>query len=234
MSKKTKTQTSATSNAGTMSLAPSHTSNPEMFQGTQPGVTVEVTAPTPDQLAAMGASGVPSATPAKRARKAKGPQAAGAAQTTGEAPAGVLTVAKPAKAPKGPSHQEVVALLQATGLPVTEKSSSHYGGTKGAKTLKGPRLVLPRSNTVTRLYLYDMPDAISLLGYHTPEQRKAKGLGAVTHSADVTTLDQVKALIAAVCEANGIQLKQDGTPKAKRSRKSTPAQGVPTTEPEAK
>lgn len=161
--------------------------------------------------------GAPSVVPATTGGESKGTKARKPAQTKPEA-----TV----KAPRGPAHAEVVALLQSTGLLVTEKSSSHYGGIKGAKTLKGPRLVLPRGKSVTRLYLYEMPDAVSLLGYKTAEERKTLGLGAVTHVADITTIDQVKALIAAVCEANGIQLKQDGKPKAKRTRKSTPAQGT--------
>jgi hypothetical protein len=134
--------------------------------------------------------------------------------------------AKPAaapKAPKGPSHQEVVELLKSTGLPVTEKSSSHYGDPKSC------RLVLPRSNTVTRVFLYKMPDATTLPGYKTPEERKAQGLGAVTHVCDVSTMEQVRELVAAVCLANGLKAPK-APAKRMRTKKATPVQGTPVTE----
>lgn len=125
---------------------------------------------------------------------------------------------KASKSTKGLNRDEVLALLKASGLTVTEKSSSHYGD------IKGPRLVLPRSSGITRIFLYRMPDATTLLGYRTPDERKAQRLGQVTHVADVTTIDQVKALITAVRTANGLEDVQEVTttsekPKAKRTRK---------------
>lgn len=134
--------------------------------------------------------------------------------------------ARPAKAPRnaGPAREEVVALLSATGLPLQAKSSDHYGDPRGA------RLVLPRSATVTRVFLYKMPDAADLLGYKTIDERRELGLGAVTHVADVTSLDQVRPLIEAVCVANGLAVAKAPkvTPaKAKRTRKATPAGGTP-------
>jgi hypothetical protein len=148
------------------------------------------------------------------------------------APAPTKPVRAP-KAPKGPAREEVVALLAATGLRLEEKSSSHYGDPKG------PRLVLPRSASVTRVFLYKMPDAADLLGHKTPDERKELGLGAVTHVADVTSLDQVRPLIEAVCVANGLKAPKAAPAKAKRSRKSaggeasgdTPPGGTPTAIP---
>lgn len=136
---------------------------------------------------------------------------------------------KPAapKTPKGPPRDEVVKLLQTAGLVCISKSSDHWVAPEDT-TGKGPRLVLPKSATVTRIFLYKMEAAVTLLGYKTPDQRKSEGLGAVTHVADVVALSQVQTLITAVCEVNGIQLRQDGKPRAKRSRKATPANGVAT------
>ena len=173
-----------------------------------------------------GVPATPLPEPAKGSKGTKAPKpAASTPEATTASQAKPTNVPVP-KAPKGPAHEDVFTLLKLTGLPLTEKSASHFGGHTTGKTLKGPRLVLPRGKHVTRLYLYEMPEATALSGYKTPEERKAQGLGAVTHVADITTMEQVKALVTAVCEANGIALKQDMTPRAKRSKKATPAQGT--------
>jgi hypothetical protein len=151
---------------------------------------------------------VPTVAPAE-VRRPRGGKAGGKA-TEPPAPAAAAPSARPPKAPKGPAREEVVALLAATGLPLQAKSSDHYGDPRG------PRLVLPRSAAVTRVFLYRMPEATSLPGYKTPEERKQLGLGAVTHVADVTELDQLRPLVEAVCAANGLK-----APKAPAKRTRT-------------
>lgn len=155
--------------------------------------------------------------------KARKPKADPKPVVVPETPKPAAKVVAP-KTPKGPSREDVVAMLVAAGLPVTKKSSDHWGDKKG------PRLVLPAAGTVTRVYLYKMESATTLLGYHSLEQRKAKGLGAVTHVCDVVALSQLMPLVAAVAEANGIVLRQDGKPRARRTRKPSPASGVTQTD----
>lgn len=132
----------------------------------------------------------------------------------------VETQSKPIK--KGPDRAVTVALLTASGLPLQVKSSDHYGDPKG------PRLVLPKAPNVTRIFLYKMDEFTGLNGYQTPEQRKEKKLGAVTHVCDITDISQVGVLVSAVAEANGIK----PVTKTKKTKvpKSSPA---PLSEPEA-
>lgn len=129
------------------------------------------------------------------------------ARDQADAEQALAALAPPVKAPRGPRkpravkglvRDEVAALLAATALPLARKSSDHYGDPRGA------RLVLPRSASVTRLYLYQMDSASELPGHHTPEQRKEKGLGKVTHVVDAPDMDAVRRCIAAVVAANGL------------------------------
>lgn len=71
--KSSKKSTPSNTNAAPqgMSLAPSHQSQPERFKGTQPGVTVEVSAPSPEDMAQMAADLSPKPE-AKRTRTRKG------------------------------------------------------------------------------------------------------------------------------------------------------------------
>jgi hypothetical protein len=136
------------------------------------------------------------------------------------------------KATRGPDRADVVALLEASGLRLIPKSSDHWVGPDDAAG-KGPRLVLPRAKDVTRVYLYQVEDA-TVLGYRTPEQRKAQGLGKVSHVADVTELEQVRGLVTAVCEALGLSARAPRTTKATRPARSrrkarTPATGIEAT-----
>lgn len=141
-------------------------------------------------------------------------------KTVGSKPGVTVEVSAP-KMPKGPSHQEVVELLKVSGLEMTAKSSDHW---HAPGLPKSPRLVLPKSDTVTRAFLYKAEAYTGLLGYKTPDQRKEEGLGGVTHVADVSTLEQFTALLTAVLEANG--MKPMKAPKArtpsKRTRKAAP------------
>jgi hypothetical protein len=69
-------------------------------------------------------------------------------------------------------------------LHVEEKSSTTTA------THRVPQLVLPRSASVTRVFLYKVPEATRLLGYKTPDERKQLDLGAVSHVVDVTSVDR--------------------------------------------
>ncbi len=125
------------------------------------------------------------------------------------------------KAAKGPSRQEVVDMLQVSGLRCTHKSSDHWHG----EDPKGPRLVLPKADNVTRVYLYKLPAVSELPGYKTADQRKAEGLGAVTHVCDVTTILEVHRLLAAVCKANRLRVPKAPAFKVPKRTKATTATG---------
>jgi hypothetical protein len=79
---------------------------------------------------------------------------------------------------------------------------------------------------------YKRPDAAGLLGHRTPEVRKALGLGAATHVAEITSIDQVHPLVAAVCVANGLKAPK-APAKGKGTRKPTPSTGMPVTSSES-
>lgn len=155
------------------------------------------------------------------ARRRGGPKA----ETPTPASPTPALAARPAKPQRsaGPSRDEVMELVKASGLLIAEKSSTHAGDPKGA------RLVVPRAATVTRLFAYKLTDP-STPGFRTAEERRAEGLGAVTNVADVPDMDAVRLLLEAVRVANG--LPATAPPKAavprKRPRKATPAGGTPT------
>ncbi len=123
----------------------------------------------------------------------------------------------------GLDRAEVMALLAATGLPITEKSSTHVGPPQGS------RIVVPRSNNVTKLFGYLLED-VSLPGYVAPADRKARRLGKVSVVADITTLEQVKVLIAALLKALGLSTPPTPPPAKATSTESSPPASSDTVE----
>lgn len=127
--------------------------------------------------------------------------------------------AKEPKAPRGLDRAEVVAMLKAAGFRLTQKSSDHWHG----GDVKAARVVLPRAGSVTRLFVYKLPDAKKLVGWKSPEERKKEGLGAVTHVADVTTMAEVQRIVDAVVAELGLTAAPKATRKAKAKVTKAPA-----------
>lgn len=151
------------------------------------------------------------------ARKPRGSKA------TAAGTAGVTPAASATKPLRGMARETLLEMLDRTGLQRTEKGGVHFGDPKGC------RVVVLGAKRVTRLYAYKL-ELPGSPGFKSAEERKAERLGKVTNVLELTpdSAADVRLLIVAVCRLNGIELKADGTPKAKRGGK--PAQStLPTT-----